>query len=364
MPYYKNNEIHAFRKIEQDLKGRGFPRVVLLCGPERFLVDFYASKLGRMFTEESTRMLDLVTLQGDSLSLQAIIEASETVSMLSPRKVVLVPDFPPAEGKKLKGFSENDIKSLIEYIKDEKNGVPESTLLIFTAGEGEGGKKVPALRKAISDSKFGHVYDFQPLDDSLLRGFIDKRLRNSGKKYHPAIVSRIIAQCGYGNKYIEYTLYNLDNDIRKLTALAAEEITEADVAAAISPNPENNIFQLLDNVAGNRKGAAILMLHNLLENKTEPFRIQAMIVSQLELILMVKEMSEHGSSLKTMGDVIKDIEHRRPADFRIKKALGFARNVSYDTLRHMLSGAYEIDRNIKKGVFDPKLALEYYISNN
>ena len=364
MNKYQNDKPHAFRKIEGDIKKDQMARAVLLCGTERFLVDFYAARLGKLYTEEATRMLDLTTLEGESASLGAIVEGCETLSMLSRRKVVLVPDFPPAQGKRLKGFSDKDVESLCEYIKDERSGIPADTLLILTAGDINGSKKVPPLVKAMKESKVAEVYDFQTLDDSELRGFIDKRLRASGKQYRPSIVSLIISECGYGNKYIDYTLYNLENDLKKIVAHAAEEIVPEDVKKAISPNPENNTFKLIDNIAANRKGAALELLHNLFDAKTEPFLIQAMIVKQLEEMLITKEMTENGYSVRDISGLLKDVHHRPVPDFRIRKALGFAKNISYDTLKHMLTGAYEIDRNVKKGVFDPKLALEYYISNN
>lgn len=361
----KKTEEHAFRRIEKDIKAGKLPRVVLLCGPERFLVDFYVGRLSSLFVEESVRMMDLVTLEGDSLSVQSIIESCETVSFLSPRKVVLVPDFPPADGRKLKGFPDSDLDRLTAYIGDEKAGVPEGTLLIFTGGEADG-RKVPKLRKAISESGYGTVYDFQPLDDDQLRGFIDKRLRSSGRKYRPSIISAIISECGYGNKYVDYSLYSLDNDLKKLIALAGEEISPDDVRTAITSNPENNVFRLLDCVARNRKGGALMMLQNLIDAKEEPFRIQSMIVQQLEMMLIAKEMTETGCSMKDIQAAIRRTDrYKRPvSEYRLRKAMGVAGGVSYETLRHMLSGAYEIDRNVKHGVFDPRLALEYYISNN
>ncbi|MBQ9708703.1 MAG: DNA polymerase III subunit delta, partial [Firmicutes bacterium] len=312
---------------------------------------------------------DMVTISGDNLSAQNIIESCETLAMMSERKVVLVPDFLPADGGKIRGFGESEIKDLTEYLS-KGAGVPESTLLIFTSGETEGKSKLPPVRKAIKEAKNGSIYDFQPLDDSLLRGFIEKRLKATGKGYRPSLVSSIIAESGYGNKYIDYTLYNLDNDLKKLAAYAGEtEITAEDARAVISTNPENNIFSLLDSVSRNRKGDALEMLHNLFDAKVDPFMIQAMIVRQLELILYVKEMSDDGRVLQDISKIAGDLESagrkgRSIPEFRVKKAMQVSKNISSEMIKHMLTGAYEIDGNVKRGIFEPKLALEYYISNN
>ena len=43
---YREKE-HAFITIEKDLKGGKVPRVVLLCGSEEYLIEWYAQTLVR-----------------------------------------------------------------------------------------------------------------------------------------------------------------------------------------------------------------------------------------------------------------------------------------------------------------------------
>lgn len=64
----------------------------------------------------------------DTVTVTGIIEACETLSMFSERRVIVVSDFAPLEGARLKGFSDDDEAHLAEYIKD----IPESAVLIFT----------------------------------------------------------------------------------------------------------------------------------------------------------------------------------------------------------------------------------------
>ena len=72
--------------------------------------------------------------------------------------MVLIPEFPPALGQKLKGFSESDEKELLEYLKN----IPDTCLLIITAGvpDPKNKKKSKLLTAA---AKLGRVYDFGPL---------------------------------------------------------------------------------------------------------------------------------------------------------------------------------------------------------
>ena len=183
----------------------------------------------------------------------------------------------------------------------------------------------------------------------LLQGF-----RESDKNL---FIDLLIQDSGYGNKDIEYNLYNLENDIKKIIAHSnGDEILSSDVALTISTNLETNVFAMLDAVSRNRKDEAYRLLHNLMVSGEGVFRLLALISSQLELILEVKEMREAGMGLSQMQKQLGIHE------FRIKKAMSVTEKYSTDRLKHVLSGAYAIDGNIKSGLLEPGLALELFIA--
>lgn len=203
----------------------------------------------------------------------------------------------------------------------------------------------------------GSLYDFGPLSGAQLRSFIVKRFKASGKVCRNSIVDMLIEDSGYGNREIDYNLYNLENDIRKIIAHSdGEEIVSSDVALTISTNLETNVFAMLDAISRNRKDEAYRLLHNLLVSGEGVYRLLALISSQLELILEVKEMRDEGMSLPQMHKLLGIHE------FRIKKAMSVTEKYSSSGLKKILSKAYEIDGNIKTGLLDQTLALELFIA--
>ena len=349
--FYKQKE-HAFITIEKDLKSGDVPNIVLLCGVEDYLINWYSQILIKKYVSDACRAIDLVTLEGDNIKLQLIKESVETVSLMSERKVVFLPDFLPAEGKSIKGFSDVDVKDFAEYLKD----VPDESMILMAVSEQEDKKQSKSKIRAAAE-KYGKVYDFQPLKDKQLQGFIEKRLRISGKDYRPSVVNMIMSESGYGNKAIEYSLYNLDNDLKKIAAHSINnEITAADVGCVLSVNPENNVFAMLDAIGRNRKDEALRLLHNLLQSGTPVFNLLRLITNQLELILSVKEMKDEGISA---SDIQKKLGVHQ---FRIKKAGALAGHYSKDYLKSILAEAYKVDENIKTGLFEAQLALEYFIA--
>lgn len=343
---------HAFQTIGKDLKAGRIPSFVLLCGEEQYLVHWAADLLKDRYVEKACESLDFTRLDPEGLTVDRIKESCETLSMLSPKRVVLIPEFPPALGQKLKGFSESDEKELLEYLKT----IPETCLLIITAGMPDPkNKKKGKLRMAAG--KWGAVYDFGPLSGAQLRSFIQKRLKAAGKTYRDSIIDMLMADSGYGNKEIDYNLYNLENDIKKIIAHSdGNEILSSDVALTISTNLETNVFAMLDAISRNRKDEAYRLLHNLLVSGEGVYGLLALIVSQLELILEVKEMREEGLAPPQMQKLLGVHE------FRIKKAMGVTEKYSVEGLKRVLCKAYEIDGNIKTGLLDQNLALELFIA--
>lgn len=359
-------EEHAFRRIEKDIKAGKIPGVVVLMGREEYLVEFYRNRLSRMFINEATKSLDLVTLSAGSLTLDDIISNVETISMMSRRKVVCVPYFFDSKGKMPDAFakSEEQTKGLVEYIKS----IPEGALLILTADEPEEYRDRMALRKspvvkAVENS--GKVYDFTSLDGPDLNGFIDKRLSRSGKIYRRGIPSLIGEISGYGNDKIDYRLFDLDNDIKKLLAYVGdrEEITAEDVRKTIVSNPENNIFAMVEAAGKNRKDEALRLLHNLLESGYNEFGILSMLSNELEIMLMAKELREEGKNAGEVFRVIKEIKDKNNSlkEYKVRKALEASGRFSRENLKRILANLYEVDENVKSGMMPAELALEFFI---
>lgn len=354
MTAYQNTKKreHAFQMIGKDIKSGKIGNLVLLCGEEQYLVHWAADLLVKTYINKACESLDYIKLDPDILTMDQIRESCETLSMLSDKRVVLIPELPAASGRKSRNFSESDEKELMEYFSI----IPDSCLLIITAG-----KPDPKSRKKIklqeAAAKYGAVYDFTTLSGSLLKSFIVKRFKSVGKVCRNSVIDMLIRDSGYGNKEIEYDLYNLENDIRKIIAHSeGEEILEADVSISISVNLETNVFAMLDAISRNRKDEAYRLLHNLIVSGESVFGLISLITSQLELILEVKEMREEGM---TPLQIHKKLGIH---EFRIKKAWSVTEKYSVSQLKKILSKAYEIDGNIKSGLLDQTLALELFIA--
>lgn len=292
--------------------------------------------------------LDFSKLDGSAVTFEQIRNDCETVPFLSGRRVVVIADFKLMEGGKTKGFDEAEERMLSDYLKK----VPDSCLLIITSGGADKRKK---LFKAVSDA--GSTYEFCELDEKSLKSYIEKRFRDAGKAARSSVVAELIASSGYYDKDTDYTLYNLENDIKKAVAYSETgEIGMDAVENTVSGNIDTNVFAMIDSLGSGRKDEAFQMLHNLITSGEQVYRLLALLCSHFEIILSVKEMREEGKSLPEMKDILGIHE------FRIKKAASFAERYTAGHLRRILQKTYEIDKNIKTGLLEPSLALELFIA--
>lgn len=367
----REREDHAFVRIEKNLKADKIPALVLLCGTEEYLVHHYAETLIGRFTSRASQALDLVTLDRDTVTFNAIVENLETMPLMSERKVVYLPNFFDSKGKMPKAFEgKGEADKLAEYISGLASGADDGMnaqggmLLLMTVAKQSDQRIEQSVRKSAVFKAFAsaNTYDFGTLDDGQLRGFIEKRFRSCGKQYRPGIVSLIVREGGYGNKNIDYGLFNLENDLRKIIAHSGSnpEILPEDVASVMTVNPENNIFAMIDAISRNRKDEAFRLLHNLLVDGSSEFQLLAMITRQLELMLTTCELKESGLNLPAIQKEMKRAD--RVHEFRTQKALETGSRFGRGELKRILASAYEVEPNIKTGLMPGPLALEYFIA--
>ena len=339
---------HAYKTFEKDIKDGSIKNVLLFYGKEQYLVKWALNVALKKYINDDYKAFDFFEIEPEKAALNLIIENCETLSMFSEKRVVYMPDFALISGGKLKNIPESDEKLLAEYIKN----IPETCLLVITAESADKRKK---LFKEIAQN--GNVYEFEPLDERALVSFVEKRFAQLGKKARPSVISEFIQRSGYFHKESDYTLYNLENEVKKIAAHCdGEEITTADVIEVISGDAETNIFAMIDAVGRGRKDEAFRLLYNLLASDGSVFQILALLSSQFEMMLEVKEMKAEGIMRERMQSILNVHE------YRIKKAAAAAELYSIRRLRNILKKIYQVEINIKTGLMDQFLALEVMIS--
>ena len=148
----------------------------------------------------------------------------------------------------------------------------------------------------------------------------------------------------------------LAREIEKLlTYVGAARIAARDVLEAATPCAETSVFDMVDHLGSRRPLPAILGLRRLIEQGEPPLRLMAMVVRQVRLVFLTREMLEAGAS-------VRDIEERlKLPTWVVRNYLSQARNFTRPQLVRMMRGLARLDIDIKTGRQDAGSALEFFL---
>lgn len=345
--FKKERKEHAFKAFSKDIRENDVPPVLFLYGEEGYLINWAAETLRNQYVNPALAALDFAKFQDEGESMAEILDACNTFSMMSERRVVWASEFPALRSANARGFTAADLELAEAYLKEPNQG----TILVFSTQNPEDKSELVKLLKRKAE-----CYEFSQLDYSTLSGFITKRFGSAGVQADRDLVKFIIDQSGYFNKETDYRIFNLVNDVEKMIAYSqGGQVTEEAVNQVLNGDMDTFIFNLLDAVSGGQKDKAFGLLYNMLSSGRDVFSIVSMMVNQFELMLEVAEFKEEGRNLPQICEIMKGSE------FRIKKAMGYTEKFTVKKLRSILSQLYEVDRNIKTGLLEPSLALELLI---
>jgi len=135
----------------------------------------------------------------------------------------------------------------------------------------------------------------------------------------------------------------------------ASRIATRDVLEAATPCAETSVFDMVDHLGSRRPLPAILGLRRLIEQGEPPLRLMAMIVRQVRLVFLTREMLEAGAG-------VRDIEERlKLPTWVVRNYLSQARNFTRPQLVRMMRSLARLDIDIKTGRQDAGSALEFFL---
>ncbi len=333
----------GFREFTQDLKNDSIPSVLFMYGKEDYLIKWAVDLIINTFTDPATRSMDSVVIDWKAGMEEEVISSCETFTMLSRKRVVWVRD------KDLSAKGEEML--FCRYIQDPS----ENAILIFSSEEASASNGiVKALRKEKA------FYCFDTLPQNELKSFAAKRFREAGVEISNRQLHLLMDATGYRNKDSDYRLYNFDNDIKKILAHAGDgSISDEDIMAAVSGDEDTFIFDLLDGVSGNDKSRAFRIIHNTLSRDPyEVNRVMGQIISQMELMYMVKEVVEDPSISPGKSAVAAKLGIH---EFRAEKLMKYASMYTIEKLRRILLSAYRTYGDMLTGAIPPEMAVELFV---
>jgi len=324
----------------------------ILSGEDEFSVHQALEEIKKGLGDRDMLSANTTILDGGQLNADNLRPVCATVPFLAEKRLVVVKGllgrFEPKAGGggRQKAAAKTSRRDECQAFADCLMEMPESTVVVLVDGKVGGANP---LRKALAGK--ATVKNYPRLRKPELREWINKRVKQGGGDISPPAVDLLVSHVG-GN------LWAMSSEIEKLLLFASgRRIETEDVEKIVSHAREVSVFAMVDAILEFRVRAAEQALHSLLQRGAAPGYLMAMLVRQVRMIVLAKEMR---------GNRVADADMQKRLglanEYAFRKTLEQAGGHSMERMKRLYRCLLETDLSIKTGKYDSELALTMLVA--
>lgn len=321
--------------------GKGNVLPVYVCyGSETHLMQEFIQYLSDKWLSPEDRDYAVSKYDLAETALDAVLEDAQTLPFFGSRKLVIADNASFFTGS---GGGDQNVDGLMAYLESPA----DFSVTVFVVPA----EKLDERRKIVKAvQKMNAAVPFPPMTPGDLAHWLRRQADRHNIRLTDGASEKLLLLCGGSTQLIA-------QEIGKLALHAGEggTVDERAVERLVSRTTEQNVFLLVEELAGLRLDRAMDIFHDLLKHREEPIKILALIAGELRLMLLAKPLAERGMRHEQIAAGL----NVKP--FRIKKAIEHARHFRTDKLRHALSRLADLDYRMKSGQIDKVLALELFM---
>jgi len=318
------------------LKSGNFPPILLLFGEEDLLVDEDAHRLFDRASALDTTGMNCDVLDGEGMTLDAVLSIARSFPMMSDRRVVWV-----RHAEKLsasKGRKDSDVMQ--QYLKDPSL----TTFLMFTAsiptanGIGAAIAKSPATAKRkisalkypfnllLASSPYG---EYPRLREQQIGAWLAKRATQIGIKLPPGTTELFVAKMGTSLRDLSMELEKLATYLGSRTEASVE-----DIQLIVGSSREFNVFELQKSIGRADVVRAMTIATRMMETDRQEMLIITMLTryfTSLFRLIDLRSLTDRteiarvaGMPPFALGDAFDALDRLGPD--RVERALGILRS--------------------------------------
>ncbi|EDS76404.1 DNA polymerase III, delta subunit [Clostridium botulinum C str. Eklund] len=330
--------------LENKLNKGNLSNVYVFCGSDEQSIKKAIDKIVNKVVNKDFKELNYVQLDGMTVEIDSIINACETLPLMSEKRVALIYRANFLKDKVDKSM-EKVFKSLIKYIED----VPKDSILImYYIFENDREKESLKLKKL--DKKI-EVVKFSKLKGVALQrkvGEIFKRKNKTISKSDLALFCNIV----------ENNMDIIENEVEKLCCYVDDrDIVTEDITKLISGKNDNDIFNLVDFVSQKKPQKSLDILNELVFKGESVTGILRMIQRQFKLIFDIKVNMDKE---KNKDDIAREL---RLHPFICEKMMNQSKKFSIGQLEKIFKLCIETEKTLKSSSVNQKTELELLIIN-
>lgn len=269
--------------------------------------DYLFDSVVNIITSELVKNPDFnfSSLSAEDDSLDSIITSLEMLPFMEKNRYVIVDDI---------DFSKDGVKKFEDLFKtlSEYCEKPNASTIAFFLSRGKKAFKSGKYFKSII--KNVNFVEIERLNRADFGSFIGKFFKREERTISQSTISYLIDQLAYLDYQSKVSLYDVNNELKKIRDIAGKKIDIDLIDRALIENIDDNIFHFLDALSFRKIKEAMTLFQGFkLKVDMNSFQIFSMIVRDFRNIFAIKcmqaENMRDAEIMKTLG--ISQFEYRK-----------------------------------------------------
>jgi DNA polymerase-3 subunit delta len=274
---------------------------------------------------------------------QGLVDIFGAPSLLAPKRLIVVRNL-------IGSGPEEEKEGVLEYLEKNKKDIQEDKDVVVVFWEKGQPRKNGKIYKLLNE--IAKWQNFERLKGTRLDRWIEKRMKeiDPSSAIDKDALGKLVLFAGED-------MERLDKEIHKLVNYASgRSIGSKDIELLVKADLDINIFNTVDALANNDKKKALKLVQEHLMKGDDPFYLLSMFIYQFRNILKVADLKDRYS-----GNDYAIAKASGLHPFVVKKSLAQTRFFSLEKLKRTYGRLSELDRDIKTGKIDIRLALDKFI---
>lgn len=332
--------------FEKDVKKDSIKNSYIFCGLDEELIKDGIQLLTKPYIDDGFGDLNYIRLDGLTTSMDDIINACETLPLMSEKKVVLI-----YRANFLKDKTDSSGTKLYNMVKEYIKDVPEHTLLIMYYVFGDKRETAKKNKRLMALDKITTIVHFDKLKKDRYYKKVEEIFTESGAK-----IGKI--EVRYFAERVQNNFDIIKREVDKLVNYTnGREIKKEDIDKLLPSKNEEDIFDLVDLISQRKIERAIDIMDDLLFKADQHMLIITSIESQFKKLYGIKVGLSQG---KKVEDFMSEL--RVPA-FVCEKLINLSSKFSIKQLQGLLKLCIETENRLKTTGIDKTMELELLLLN-
>ena len=327
--------VDKLESLKNDLKEDTLSSLYVWYGEESYLKATWLRRILDKVLKPEDRMMNYDELSSPD-SDEPVIRSAETLPFMAEHRLVVVRESGFFAGD---GGDHGGLIHLFQHM-------PDSVILIFI--ESRLDKRSRLLKAA---DQYGETIEFTTPDDQTLIRWMAVEGRRRKLKIDRGAAAALLNQCGQD-------MHALETAMQKVFAYkeGSGVVLEEDVWQVMTPNPETNVFRMMDAIGNHQAQKAFEIYQNLRQQGENEYYIFSLLRRQIDILYKT------GIYLYDHVGENRIAQEMKLRPFAVRRNIAQARQFSLDALRQAMRDTLAYEVEIKKGRIHPQEAIEILIA--